>query len=106
MKQTYFTHLPKNVSLYHKDGAVENFAVWNLEPMTKTELGRKRNRSLDARNVCKCDARTGEVLEVYPSARAAGRENFCSYQTILDACNKKNVRRQGIAPDGYCYRWE
>ena len=106
MKKTYFAHLPSGTSLRHINGLVEDYAVWNLQPMTKAQLGRMCNRRNDAKSVCKCNAETGEVLEFYPSARAAGRANFCSYQTILDACNRKNVKRCGIAPDGYEYRWE
>ena len=31
MKQIYFAHLPKGVSLRHRNGLATDFAVWNLQ---------------------------------------------------------------------------
>ena len=48
--------------------------------------------------------RSGEIIEVYPSARAAARDNFMSYQTVIDRCNGKV--KSTFAPDGFAYVWE
>ena len=36
--------------------------------------------------------------------REAARENFMSYQTVMDRCNGKV--KGPFAPDGYAYAWE
>lgn len=46
----------------------------------------------------------GEIVAVYPSARAAARENHMSYQTVLDRCNGKV--KQPFALDGHTYQFE
>jgi len=106
MKHTYFRDLPPDMVLMHRNGIERDWSVHNLKPISRQELGRKRYRSNSARSVLKIDPETGEILAAYSSSREAGRKNHCSYQTILDACNMKNVRRTGMAPDGYLYRWE
>ena len=47
---------------------------------------------------------TGEIVEVYSSAREAAKQNFMSYQTVIDRCNGKC--KSAFAPDGYAYAWE
>lgn len=106
MKQTYFREIPEGYVLQHVNGLENDWSFDNLQPMTRSELGRRINRSHTARSVLKMDPETGDVIAIYQSAREAGRMNFCSYQTILDACNKVNRKRCGIAPDGYIYRWD
>ena len=54
-------------------------------------------------SVAKIDS-TGEIVEVYPSAREAGRQNYMASQTIIDRCN--GLRKSAFAPDGYAYAWE
>ena len=46
----------------------------------------------------------GLIVDVYSSARKAARENYMSYQTIMDRCNGKC--KSAFAPDGYAYAWE
>lgn len=72
----------------------------------KKELGRETHGSLDARRILKVDPQTGETVAIFASSREAGRAAYCSYQTILDACNRKNKKQPGIAPDGFRYSWE
>lgn len=106
MRETYFRGLPQNMRLVHKDGLESNWAYWNLQPMTLSEMGKKHNRGIDARCVLKIDPATGEVVQIFQSAREAGRAAFCCGQTIADACNHRSKKRPGIAPDGYRYCWE
>ena len=106
LRETYFRGLPQNMRLLHKDGLESNWAYWNLQPMTQSEIGKKYHRSVDARCVLKIDPATGEVVQIFRSAREAGRAVFCSRQTIADACNHRSKRNPGIAPDGYRYCWE
>lgn len=106
MRETYFRGLPQNMRLVHKDGLESNWAYWNLQPMTLSEMGKKHNRSIDARSILKIDPKTDEIVAIYKSTRAAARAAFCSRQTISDACNHRSKKRPGIAPDGYRYCWE
>ena len=106
MKQTYFRGMDPGSVLFHKNGLEADYHVNNLLPVTRAELGKATYRNYRARCVEKVDPGTGLVIQIYTSAREAGRKNFCSYQAILDACNKVNKIRSGIGPDGYIYRWE
>lgn len=47
--------------------------------------------------------KSGEVLAVYSSARAAARANFISYQSVLDRCRGKV--QKPFALDGHSYRF-
>ena len=96
MRETYFRGLPQNMRLVHKDGLESNWAYWNLQPMTLSEMGKKHNRGIDARCVLKIDPATGEVVQIFQSAREAGRAAFCCGQTIADACNHRSKKRPGI----------
>ena len=106
MKHTYFAGMDPEMVLMHKNGIERDWSVHNLKPITRHNLGKKTYRNHDARAVLKIHPETGEILEVYTSSREAGKKNHCSYQAILDACNMKNIKRKGIAPDGFLYRWE
>lgn len=106
MRATYFKGLPSNMRLAHKDGLESNWAYWNLQPVTVQQLGKMSHGSMDARRILKVDPETGEVVRIFRSSRAAAAVAYCSYQTILDACNRKNKKQPGIAPDGYRYSWE
>lgn len=106
MKQTYFKNVPKDWCLYHKNSMSSDYAVWNLKPMPRSEFAALVSRSRTAKIVLKIDPNTGEVLEHYPSARAAGRANFVDHHAILRCCRKQCKRFGGTAPDGYLYRWE
>lgn len=65
MRETYFRGLPQNMRLVHKDGLESNWAYWNLQPMTLSEMGKKHNRGIDARCVLKIDPATGEVVQIF-----------------------------------------
>lgn len=106
MRHTYFAGITQDQALMHRNGLRNDWSVHNLQVVDRSTLGRKHNRSDTARAVLKCDPDTLEPVAVYKSAREAGRENFMSYQTVLDCCNMKSKIRKGIAPDGFAYRWE
>ena len=106
MRHTYFAGMDPEMVLMHKNGIERDWSVHNLKPITRQNLGKKTYRNHEARAVLKIHPESGEILEVYTSSREAGKKNHCSYQAILDACNMKNIKRKGIAPDGFLYRWE
>ena len=102
--ETFVGRVPKNHSLYHKDGVARNNELSNLELLTKEELGRKTGHISRHKPVLKCDSATLIPIEAYRSARAAAKANFMSYQTVLDRCNGKT--KGDIAPDGFVYVWD
>lgn len=89
--------------LYHPNGARKDNCAGNLEWITSKELGRKTGAAAKRRPVIKMDSQ-GDIVAFYPSARASARENYMSYQTIIDRCNGKC--KSPFAPDGYMYKWD
>lgn len=91
------------MSLYHVNGMKADNHVGNLVWMDKQQLGRMTGAAATRKPVCKVDLR-GAVVDVYPSARAAGRQNHMSYQAVLDRCNGKV--KKPFALDGHDYRFD
>jgi hypothetical protein len=88
--------------LRHINGSkCDNFYM-NLEWVTREQLGKDTGAKSRRRAVSKSTA-DGEVISLYPSAREAGRQNYMSYQTVMDRCNVKCKSK--TAPDGFVYQW-
>lgn len=87
----------------HRNGCHADCALDNILLMTKKQLGERYGGDSGRMPVAKVDA-NGEVIAFYPSARAAARENFVSYQTVMNRCNGK-VKNE-FALDGYSFRWD
>lgn len=102
MALTFINGYTKGVSVYHIDGIKTNNILSNLKLADKKTLGKITGASAKRQTVAKCKP-NGEVVSFYSSARAAAKENYFSYQTIIDRCNGKTKSR--IAPDGYVYLW-
>lgn len=85
---------------YHKNGDLNDNCVNNISFADRSALGKKTGANSRRMPVAKVD-NTGSVVEIYPSARAAARANFMSYQAVLDRCNGK-VKRP-FALDGHNY---
>jgi hypothetical protein len=104
--QEVFMEEPKpGQVLHHKNGIKTDNSLTNLEYISRQELGAKTGAKGRKRTVRKTDPETNEIVEVDSSARAAGRENYLSRQTITDYCNKIHKIKK-IAPDGYKYEWD
>lgn len=102
--RTFMGPPPEGYVAYHKNGIQEDNYIQNIEYISKVELGRLQGpRNGKRKAVVKIDE-TGEIVDVYSSAREAGRKNFMSYQTIKDRCDGKV--KSAFAPDGYAYAWE
>lgn len=88
---------------YHINSIITDNWASNIAYISRRELGLKTGSWSNKKAVAKIDS-TGEVVDVYSSARVAGKKNFMSYQTILDRCAGKV--KGAFAPDGYAYAWE
>lgn len=94
---------PQGYVPYHKNGALTENHINNIEYISRQELGKLTGAKSRRKAVAKIDSQ-GEIVEVYTSARAAAKENYMSYQTIIDRCNGKV--KSAFAPDGYAYAWD
>lgn len=91
--------------VYHVNGVLDDNWVNNLRYIDRRSLGRITGPSSKRRPVVKID-KTGEIVDHYPSAREAAKNNFMSRQTITDRCNLISCNRSIFAPDGYAYAWD
>ena len=101
--EVFIGKCPEGMVVVHKNRCQSDNYVQNLMFMSKKELGKKFGGRASSMAVAKLDC-TGEIVDVYPSAREAGRQNYMAYQTIIDRCNGKC--KSAFAPDGYAYAWE
>ena len=94
---------PEGCVPYHINGSQYDNNVNNIAYISRKELGRMTGGRAGRKSVFKINA-NGEVVDVYSSAREAARQNYMSYQTVMDRCNGK--MKSAFAPDGYAYAWE
>ena len=88
---------------YHINRCVMDNWASNIEYIDRKKLGELTGVSSRRQTVIKINADC-ETVDCYSSAREAGRQNYMSYQTIMDRCNDKV--KKAFAPDGYEYAWE
>lgn len=100
---TFLGPAPPGCVPYHKNLALTENHINNIAYISREEFGKMTGPTSRSKSVAKING-SGEIIEVYPSARAAARENYMSYQTIIDRCNGKV--KCAFAPDGYAYAWE
>lgn len=103
MAKTFLGPAPEGCVPYHKNGCQSDNYIQNIAYISRKELGKKTGAKSRRQSVVKIDL-LGEIVDVYSSAREAARENYMSYQTIIDRCNRKC--KSAFAPDGYAYAWE
>lgn len=101
--KTFLGECPEGCVPYHKNGCQLDNYVNNIGYISREELGRMTGVNSKRQPVAKIDS-NGEIVEVYSSARKAAKENYMSYQTVIDRCNGKV--KSAFAPDGYAYAWE
>lgn len=102
--ETFLGPVPAGKVIFHKNGNPADNSIWNLAFCTRQELGRMTGADSSRRPVLKFSA-AGELLECYSSARQAAKQNYFSYQAIIDGCNGK-CKRHILAPDGNYYAWD
>jgi len=88
---------------YHINGLIRDNYASNIKYISRKELGKLTGSQSKQKGVAKINSDC-DVVEFYTSARQAAKENFMSYQTVIDRCNNKV--KSAFAPDGYAYAWE
>ena len=88
---------------YHKNGDTRDHHANNIGVIALVALGKKTGGKSKRRPVRKID-KSGDVIAFYPSARAAARSNYISYQAVMDRCNGRV--KKAFALDGYSYQWD
>ena len=101
--EVFWGSCPDGCVVRHKNELLTDNCAANLEYISRRELGRLTGASARRKPVVKINKK-GEIIGNYSSARACGRKNFMSYQTIIDRCNGKTWTI--FAPDGYAYSWD
>lgn len=101
--KTFLGAPPPGCVAYHKNGCQSDNYIQNIAYISKKELGKMTGGNYRRQPVVKIN-KTGEIVEVYASAREAARKNFMSHQTVTDRCNGKC--KSAFAPDGFAYAWE
>ena len=104
MAETFLPPKPHpQMVLYHKNEIKKDNVIGNIDWISRSKLGKKTGGNSRRKPVTKKD-KDGEIVACYPSARDAARNNFMSYQTVMDRCNGKC--KSVFAPDGYKYEWD
>lgn len=103
MVRTWLGGTPPGMVAYHKNGDLSDNSLTNIGFISPEQLGKRTGGSSRRRAVIKY-AKDGTELEVYPSARAAAKANYISYQTVLDRCNGKV--KNPFALGGVSYKFD
>ncbi|MCQ2409838.1 MAG: NUMOD4 motif-containing HNH endonuclease [Clostridia bacterium] len=103
VSESWLGPVPDGMVAHHKNGLLSDNRADNIGYITRHELGKKTGKTSKSKTVFKID-RSGEVVEIYNSARQAAKANFCSYQTILDRCH--NLVKNPYALDGFNYQFD
>ena len=103
MAITFLGSPPDGCVPYHKNGCQSENHVNNIAYISRKELGKRTGAMSKRKPVAKID-QSGQVVEVYSSAREAARQNHMSYQTVTSRCNGNC--KSAFAPDGYAYAWD
>jgi hypothetical protein len=99
----YLGNCPNGYVPYHINGLTTDNYASNIAYISRADLGKLTGANPHRKGVAKISSE-GEIVEVYSSARECARNNYMSYQTVIDRCNGKC--KSAFAPDGFAYAWE
>ena len=80
---------------YHKNGDKSDNCMYNIGFATPKQLGEATGAMSQRKPVAKLDE-DGNIVEVYPSAEAAGKANFISGKCVANRCNGVTKRHGGL----------
>lgn len=97
--QTFNGEIPKGYVVDRKIKNLRNNQLSNLECVSRAKSGERTGGMSKSKPVEMLDE-NGEVIDWWKSARKAAIDLHCSYQTIMDICNKK------VKKPMFNIRWE
>jgi hypothetical protein len=100
MRDVWMKGKRPNMVVWHRNGDLTDCCLSNLEYINRKALGKKTGHKAGRMAVLKVN-QEGEVVACYRSAREAARQNYVSYQTVLDRCHNKTKNPFWL--DGYSY---
>lgn len=86
--ETFKGPIPEGYLVTRKLNILDQNYLANLQLKTKAEHGKKTGPKAKSKAVVLMDE-NGNVIDSWTSARKAAKDLFCSYQTVMDYCNKK-----------------
>ena len=101
--ETFIGPLGDNVAV-HKNGLYTDNSFRNLAIMSKNEFAKFRNKRAFRRPVVKI-APDGSVVDAFPSARDAAKNDYVCVHFVTDRCNRLQ-REDEFEFAGFSYRWE
>ena len=87
----------------HKNGLNSDNSLNNLALASRAECGKRCSYTAHRRPVVKINV-DGDIVECYPSARAAAKNDYVDIGVVCDRCNGKI--KDEYAFTGYSYRWD
>lgn len=103
MALSFLGPVPEGYMPHHKNGMKSDNNLENIEYISRKENGKKYGSKGNRIPVAKID-QMGNIIEFYPSAREAARQNNLVCSTIIERCN--GHRKSIFAPDGFAYAWD
>lgn len=86
--ETFKGPIPEGYLVTRKISILTENGMQNLRLRTKSQQGRKTGPTSRSKEVVLMDS-GGQIIDSWSSARKAAKNLFCSYQTVMDICNKK-----------------
>ena len=102
MKLTWMPKQPEGTVVYHINGDKSDSHLENLGYIKRHDLGKRTAHRAKGQAVFKID-KDGNEVDIYRSARAAAKENYMSYQAVIDRCNHKTKNEFALCD--YSFRW-
>ena len=86
--QAFNGPLPDDMYIDYHDGNKHNIKLSNLKVISKRVYGKKTGYKANSRAIAHLDE-FGNVIQTFRSSRAAAKNLYISYQTVLDYCKHK-----------------
>lgn len=102
MWKTFYGEIPEGMCVYHKNGIRSENGLWNLELVSKKDLGHRTGSISKARSVVMLD-KDGNIIRYYRSASACADDNYYTRQAIEERCSADYKKP---AQNGCDYAWE
>lgn len=94
---------PHGMVWHHANGNPWDTSVRNIQAISRHDLGKKTGGRSTNKSVEMVDE-AGQVVELYPSTRAAARANHMSHEAVRQRC--KGLVKHPYSLTGYTFQYE